>query len=119
MKVQAVVLALALPACRAAGSQPSPQPGPQASPTSPESLSVDRPQYPSTYRRTPYPPVLIRNATILTATGQEIAGGSILLRAGRIVAVGQNVDPPADARGVDGTGQVVTPGGSDSHRHVG
>jgi len=119
MKVQAVVLALALPACAGAASQSSPQPGPQAGSTSPESTSVDRPQYPSTYRRTPYPPVLIRNATILTATGQEIAGGSILLRDGRIVAVGQNVDAPADAQVVDGTGQFVTPGVIDSHSHVG
>ncbi|HWB43371.1 MAG TPA: hypothetical protein VG500_19060, partial [Gemmatimonadales bacterium] len=32
-----------------------------------DSLSVMRPQYPSTYRRREHPPVLIRNATILTA----------------------------------------------------
>ena len=45
-------------------------------------------QYPSTYRRHPNPPVLIRNATIMTAAGQEIQGGSILLRNGKIVSVG-------------------------------
>ena len=38
------------------------------------------PQYPSTYKRHPNPPVLIRNATIMTAAGQEIQGGSILFR---------------------------------------
>jgi len=77
------------------------------------------PQYPSTYKRHPNPPVLIRNATIMTAAGQEIQGGSILLRNGRIVAVGTNVDAPSDATVVDGTGKWVTPGVIDTHSHIG
>jgi imidazolonepropionase-like amidohydrolase len=81
--------------------------------------SVDRPQYPSTYQRHPNPPVLIRNATIMTATGQEIAGGAILLRDGRIAAVGATVEAPADAVVVDGTGKWVTPGVIDTHSHIG
>jgi len=84
-----------------------------------ETTSVQRDQYPSTYRRRPSPPVLIRNATIMTATGQEIAGGSILLADGRIVAVGSSVDAPAGAIVVDGTGKFVTPGIIDPHSHVG
>src|SRR6266567_2020924 len=72
-------------------------------------------QYPSTYRRHPNPPVLIRNATIMTAAGQEIQGGSILFREGRIVAVGTNVNAPTDATVVDGTGKWVTPGVIDTH----
>ena len=77
------------------------------------------PQYPSTYQRHPNPPVVIRNATIMTATGQEIQGGSILLRDGKIVAVGTNVDAPSDATVVDGTGKWVTPGVIDTHSHIG
>jgi imidazolonepropionase-like amidohydrolase len=84
-----------------------------------DSTSVDRPQYPSTYKRHPNPPVVIRNATIMTATGQEIQGGSILFRDGRIVSVGTNVDAPADAVVVDGTGKWVTPGVIDTHSHIG
>ena len=118
MKLRVLVIALALPACAGAASQTQPQTSPQAA-AAPEVTSADRPQYPSTYKRTPYPPVLIRNATILTGTGQEIAGGSILLREGRIVAVGQNVEAPADARVVDGAGTFVTPGVIDSHSHIG
>src|SRR5207245_5347408 len=64
-------------------------------------------------------PVLIRNATIMTATGQEIRNGSILFRDGRIVAVGEKVDAPADAGVVDGTGKYVTPGLIDDHSHLG
>src|SRR5258708_34898546 len=77
------------------------------------------PQYPSTYQRHPNPPVLIRNATIMTAAGQEIQGGSILFRDGRIVAVGANVTAPTDATIVDGTGKWVTPGVIDTHSHIG
>src|SRR2546426_1077679 len=62
-----------------------------------ESTSVERPQYPSTYARHPNPPVLIRNVTIMTATGQEIPNGSIVLKDGRIVAVGAKVDAPPGA----------------------
>src|SRR5438093_1499992 len=77
------------------------------------------PQYPSTYKRHPNPPVLIRNATIMTAAGQEIQGGSILFKDGRIVAVGTNVQAPTDATVVDGTGKWVTPGVIDTHSHIG
>src|SRR6267143_2846311 len=65
-------------------------------------------QYPSTYRRHANPPVLIRNATIMTAAGQEIQGGSILLRDGRIVSVGNTVQAPSDAVVGDGTGKFLT-----------
>ena len=77
------------------------------------------PQYPSTYKRHPNPPVLIRNATIMTAAGQEIQGGSILFREGRIVAVGTNVNAPGDATVVDGTGKWVTPGVIDTQSQIG
>src|SRR5216117_1589887 len=77
------------------------------------------PQYPSTYQRHPNPPVLIRNATIMTAAGQEIQGGSILFHEGRIVAVGTNVNAPTGATIVDGTGKWVTPGVIDTHSHIG
>jgi len=88
-------------------------------PVPPETTSVDRPQYPSTYQRHANPPVFIRNATIMTAAGEQISGGSILFRDGRIVAVGTSVDAPADAVVVDGTGKFVTPGIIDDHSHLG
>ncbi|HEU5262733.1 MAG TPA: amidohydrolase [Gemmatimonadales bacterium] len=118
-----VYLLLALSAgCATAGARerlkPTPtQPG-QAAVAS-ESTSVGRAQYPSTYRRHPNPPVLIRGATVMTATGQEIQNGSILLKDGRIVAVGEQVDTPADAVVVDGDGKYVTPGLIDTHSHLG
>jgi imidazolonepropionase-like amidohydrolase len=89
--------------------------------TAAESLSVSRAQYPSTYRRHPYPPVVIRNATIMTATGREIPNGAISFKDGRILAVGEGaaVTAPAGAVIVDGAGKYVTPGLIDTHSHLG
>src|SRR2546425_9488476 len=112
-------------ACASAGGGTRPAQAPAPVATAPaaasaENTSVARPQYPSTYVRHPNPPVLIRNATIMTATGQEISNGSILLKDGRIVAVGAKVDaPPPRAVVVDGSGKYVTPGLIDDHSHLG
>src|SRR5207245_2973570 len=120
IRVSSLFLAALLAGCASGGARPAQRPAPAPSPAaatpapsqapaqaraSAESSSVDRAQYPSTYQRHPNPPVLIRNATILTAAGQEIPNGSILFRDGRIVAVGATVPAPPDAVVVDGTGK--------------
>ena len=115
----AVLLATGCASAGAAPSQQAATPAAPAASASSDSMSADRAQYPSTYRRRPYQAVLIRNATIMTATGQEIANGAILFQDGRIVAVGTNVTAPADAIVVDGTGKFVTPGVIDTHSHLG
>ena len=73
----------------------------------------------STYRRIAARPVLIRNATIMTAAGPTVRNGSILLRDGKIVAVGATVESPADATVIDAAGRFVTPGLIDTHSHLG
>lgn len=63
--------------------------------------------------------MLIRNGTILTASHGTISNGSILVRHGKIVAVGTDVkarDP--EARIIDATGKFVTPGIIDVHSHT-
>ncbi len=81
--------------------------------------SIDRPQYPSTYERIASAPVVIQNATVMTATGEEIEGGSVAFQDGKILAVGTDVAIPAGATVVDGTGKFVTPGIIDTHSHLG
>jgi imidazolonepropionase-like amidohydrolase len=61
---------------------------------------------------------LIRNATILTVTKGTIEHGSILVRDGKITAVGTNVTAPADAQVIDATGKYVMPGIIDAHSHI-
>jgi imidazolonepropionase-like amidohydrolase len=75
--------------------------------------------YPSTYRPIASPPVLIQGATVLTGTGTRLDGADVLMRDGKIVAVGANLDAPADALRVDGRGKWVTPGLIDVHSHLG
>lgn len=54
--------------------------------------------------------IAITEATIYTGSGPKIERGTVLVRDGRIVAVGTGVVIPADARRIDGRGKVVTPG---------
>ncbi|HXG67804.1 MAG TPA: amidohydrolase, partial [Blastocatellia bacterium] len=63
--------------------------------------------------------ILIRNATILTASRGKIENGSILIRDGKIAEVGTNVRPrDPNARVIDATGKFVTPGIIDCHSHT-
>src|SRR5207245_9869941 len=101
-----------------AGPAQASQPTPQAAQAA-ESSSAERAQYPSSYRRHPNPSVVIRHATIISATGQQSANGSLLMKDGKIVAIGTGVDAPAGAVVVDGTGKYVTPGLIDDHSHLG
>ena len=63
--------------------------------------------------------ILVRGATVHTAAGAPISNGSVLIRAGKIAAVGANVAAPAGARIIDATGKTVTPGMIDNHSHIG
>ena len=90
------LVALALPAAAPAAEQP----------------------FASTYRPVASGPVLIRNATVLTGSGARLEGADVLMRDGRIAAVGQGLDA-GDAAVVDGKGKWVTPGIIDVHSHLG
>jgi imidazolonepropionase-like amidohydrolase len=54
--------------------------------------------------------VAITGGTVYPVTGPKIENGTVLMRDGRIVAVGTNVSIPAGAERVDATGKWVTPG---------
>jgi imidazolonepropionase-like amidohydrolase len=75
--------------------------------------------FPSTYRAPAAGPFVIRNATIMTAAGPAIHGGAVLVRDGKIAAVGASVEVPAGTQEVDGSGRFVTPGIIDVHSHLG
>jgi imidazolonepropionase-like amidohydrolase len=62
--------------------------------------------------------VLIQNATILTVSNGTIKNGSILIRNGKIAAVGSNIAAPPGAMIIDGTGKFVMPGIIDAHAHL-
>ena len=62
--------------------------------------------------------VAIRNATLITVSRGTIRNGSIVMRDGKIAAVGANVQIPAGAEVIDGTGKFVSPGIIDAHSHI-
>jgi imidazolonepropionase-like amidohydrolase len=73
----------------------------------------------STYKPLPRHDTIIVGATILDGTGQRIENGSILLRDGKVVAIGAALVVPADAEVVEAHGRFVTPGIIDPHSHMG
>jgi len=63
--------------------------------------------------------VLIKDATILTGAKEgTIAKGSILVRNGKIAAVGPDVTAPEGIAVIDAAGLVAMPGIIDSHSHI-
>lgn len=76
-------------------------------------------QFPSTYTPLPSRTTLVKGATVLTGTDKELAGTDILIRDGKIAAVGKDIVAPAGAIVIDGKGKFVTPGIIDIHSHLG
>jgi imidazolonepropionase-like amidohydrolase len=74
--------------------------------------------YPSTYQPLAAAPTLIRNATVLDGAGRRFDGADVLMRDGRIVAVGPGLAADGAAV-VDAQGRWVTPGLIDVHSHLG
>ncbi len=60
----------------------------------------------------------IRGGTVLTITGGVIQNGTVLVRDGKIAAVGANVTVPPGVQVVDATGKFVAPGIVDAHQHI-
>jgi imidazolonepropionase-like amidohydrolase len=63
-------------------------------------------------------PLLLKNGNILTISGETIQGGDILIRDGKIAAVGKSLPAPAGAETIDLAGKWVMPGIIDSHSHI-
>jgi len=62
----------------------------------------------------------VRAGTILTAAGEPIHDGEVLIEQGTIAAVGSSVPHPPGARVIDaGPNGVVTPGFVDAYGHLG
>ena len=61
----------------------------------------------------------IQGARIVTGSGQTIDNGTVVIRNGLITAVGGNVDVPAGAWLIDGSGKTVYPGLMDAFTTLG
>ena len=63
--------------------------------------------------------IAIRGGTVLPVSGPAIPNGTVVIRGGKIVAIGANVTVPAGAEIVDATGRYVMPGVIDAASHIG
>jgi len=61
----------------------------------------------------------IKNATIWTSGSKGIIeNGDLLIENGKIVRIGRDLQFPADAKEIDGTGKHLTAGLIDAHAHI-
>lgn len=63
--------------------------------------------------------IAITGGTVYPVSGPAIRNGTVLMRDGKIVAVGANVTVPVDAQRIDATGKIVTPGLIDADTQLG
>lgn len=63
--------------------------------------------------------ILIKNGKILTMAGKSYEKGCILIDAGKIADVRENIEAPAGAEIIDAEGLFVMPGIIDAHCHLG
>ncbi len=60
----------------------------------------------------------IKNATIITGTGETLENASLLITNGKITAIGKNLKPARNAQVIDASGKFVMPGIIDTHSHI-
>lgn len=61
----------------------------------------------------------IINGKVYTMAGRIIEGGTVLIEAGKIKAVGANLPLPYDTEIIDANHKLVMPGFIDAHTHIG
>ena len=60
----------------------------------------------------------IQGGKVITITGGILENGTVLIKNGKIAAVGADIAIPAGAEIIDATGKYVTPGLIDAHTHI-
>jgi imidazolonepropionase-like amidohydrolase len=81
---------------------------------------IDTNPYPSTYRAYASVPTALVGATVFDGEGGRIENGVVLLRDGKVEAIGDaSLAVPEGFTRIDATGKFVTPGIIDIHSHLG
>ncbi len=83
------------------------------------SAVAQRPQSVQQYVASDAPLMAIENVTVLDGTGAPAQSGvTVVLRDGRIAAIGPDVAVPSGAERVDGSGKTLMPGMIGMHNHT-
>lgn len=64
-------------------------------------------------------PIAFTGATIMPMVGEPIENGTVVIKDGKITAIGANVALSEGTEVRDATGKVITPGIVDTHSHIG
>lgn len=62
---------------------------------------------------------VIKNGLVKTMEGPDIPEGDVLIKDGKIVAVGKKIEPPLGAEIINASGCIVAPGFVEAHCHTG
>jgi imidazolonepropionase-like amidohydrolase len=63
--------------------------------------------------------LVIKNGYIKTMDGEDIQRGQIIIKDGKIIAIGKDLEIPEEAEVIDAEGLLVTPGLVEAHCHIG
>ncbi len=83
-----------------------------------EKVTINKNPYPSTYKVLPQQTTLVKNATVLTGTGERLDNTDVLFVNGKIEQIGSNLSVNG-AIEIAAQGKWLTPGIIDVHSHLG
>jgi imidazolonepropionase-like amidohydrolase len=63
--------------------------------------------------------IAFTGAHLIPITSPPIEGGTIIIKNGKIHAIGKDITIPSDAQVIDASGKVIMPGIVDTHSHLG
>lgn len=119
----ALVAAAALSACATTGAPVKAAKAVPPTKAKPLAMGLDplvhADAFPSTYKPMPSRPTAVVGASVFTGTGALIESGVVLVKDGKVEAVGAGLAVPNGYDVVDGKGKWVTPGLIDAHSHLG
>ncbi|VAV89489.1 FIG01095481: hypothetical protein [hydrothermal vent metagenome] len=75
--------------------------------------------YPSTYQPVASNTVLLKNGTVFDGLGKAFTATDVLMKDGKVSAVGKDLVAPPGTKIIDATGKWITPGIIDIHSHLG
>lgn len=81
-------------------------------------VTINKNPYPSTYQVLNAPITVLKNATVLTGTGEQLDATDVVLKDGKISQIGKDLNIE-NAKVVDAQGKWLTPGIIDVHSHLG
>jgi imidazolonepropionase-like amidohydrolase len=85
----------------------------------PIEIEMPKPVFVSTYKPMASQDFVVTNATILVGNGDRLNDASLLIKAGKVAAVGSDLEIPEGIQQIDAKGKWVTPGLIDVHSHLG